>query len=325
MIARGLDDVCEIGVGLVRPECVLCTASGDVFVSDWRGGVTRIRPDGRQQLYAAAGGDGPRPVKTNGFAILPDRSFLLAHLDDASGGVWRLTVDGHCTPYLLELDGRPLEPTNFVHVDPVGRTWITVSTRLIPRMRARRPDVADGYVVLVDGSGARIVADGLAFTNEAKVDPSGRWLYVNETFGRRVSRFEIRANGDLGPIRTVAQFDHGVFPDGLDFDRDGGVWITSVFSNRLIRIDADGNRSTVLEDFDPEFLDTVDSMLASGALATTDVAPTPARLIRNLSSSAFGGPDRRTLYLGCLQGDRIYRLPSPVAGARPSHWNVTFG
>jgi hypothetical protein len=50
----------------------------------------------------------------------------------------------------------------------------------------------------------------------------------------------------------------------------------------------------------------------------------PAKLIRNLSSSAFGGPDLRTLYLGCLQDSRIYRMPSPVAGARPPHWDVRF-
>jgi hypothetical protein len=50
----------------------------------------------------------------------------------------------------------------------------------------------------------------------------------------------------------------------------------------------------------------------------------PAKLIRNLSSSAFGGEDLRTLYLGCLQDSRIYRMPSPVAGARPPHWDVRF-
>ena len=42
------------------------------------------------------------------------------------------------------------------------------------------------------------------------------------------------------------------------------------------------------------------------------------------ASSAFGGPDLRTLYLGCLQDSRIYRMPSPVAGARPPHWDVRF-
>lgn len=59
MIALGLEGIEYMGSGLVRPECVHCIASGDVFVSDWRGGVTRIRPDGSQQLYAATSGEGP--------------------------------------------------------------------------------------------------------------------------------------------------------------------------------------------------------------------------------------------------------------------------
>lgn len=319
MRASGLELVEDVGRGLQRPECVHCTAQGDVFVSDWRGGVTRIRPDGSQQLIVAKSGEGPRPVRTNGFAILPDGSFLLAHLDEAAGGVYRLSPDGQLTPFLPDLP-----PTNFVHVDAAGRTWVTVSTRLVPRTLARKPGHADGYILLHDARGARIVADGLGFTNEAKVDPSGEWLYVNETFARRVSRFRIARDGDLGRRETFADFGRGVFPDGLDFDAEGGVWITSIFSNRLIRIAPDRSQRVLLEDNDPAFVERVEAMFGSGELASAELPATPAARIRNLSSSAFGGAGLRTLYLGCLQDTRIYRMPSPVAGAPPPHWHVRF-
>jgi sugar lactone lactonase YvrE len=324
MNALGLDGVQTLGSGLSRPECVQCTSDGDVFVSDWRGGVTRICTDGTQQLIVGLHGAGPRPVKTNGFAILPDRSFLLAHLDDIDGGVWRLTLEGKQTPFLLEAEGKPLPPTNFVHADPRGRVWVTVSTRMRPRTLARRPDHADGFIVLVDGGKARIVADALGFTNEAKVDPSGRWLYVNETFGRRLTRFRIAGNGDLSGREAYVEFGAGVFPDGLDFDAEGGVWITSIFSNRLIRVAPDRTQTVVVEDNDPAFVARVDAMLASGQLASATLQDTPAQRLRNLSSSAFGGADLRTLYLGCLQDSRIYRMRSPVAGAMPPHWEVRF-
>ena len=301
------------GVDLNRPECVHCTAQGDVFVSDWRGGVTRIRPDGRQTLIK-----GERLIKTNGFAILPDRSFLLAHLDEREGGVWRLALDGTLTPLLDDLP-----PTNFVHVWG-DKTFITVSTRLIPRTLARKPGHADGFIVCLDQRGARVVAEDLAFTNECKVDPSGRWLYVNETFGKRLSRFALYEDGDLGERETVATFGPGVFPDGLDFDAEGGIWITSIFSNRLILVARDGTQTVVVEDNDPAFVRRIEAEFARGALAHPGNPQVPAKLIRNLSSSAFGGPDLRTLYLGCLQDSRIYRMPSPVAGARPPHWDVRF-
>jgi SMP-30/Gluconolactonase/LRE-like region len=302
------------GHDLDRPECVHCTAQGDVFVSDWRGGVTRIRPDGKQQLIKGKG----KLVKTNGFAILPDRSFLLAHLDDREGGVWRLTLEGELTPYVEDLP-----PTNFVHVHG-ERTYITVSTRLVPRTQARKPGYGDGYIVLRDKRGTRIVADGLGFTNECKVDPTGEWLYVNETFGKRISRFRVSGGGDLQQKETYAEFGHGVFPDGLDFDAEGGIWITSIFSNRLIRVAPDRSQTVMLEDNDAAFVDRMEAMFASGELAEAGNPEVPAKMIRNLSSSAFGGPDLRTLYLGCLQDSRIYRMPSPVAGARPPHWDVRF-
>jgi len=301
------------GRDLDRPECVHCTAQGDVFVSDWRGGVTRIRADGSQQLIK-----GERPIKTNGFAILRDRSFLLAHLGEREGGVWRLTYEGELSPFLEDLP-----PTNFVHAWN-ERVYITVSTRLAPRTLARKPGHADGFIVCVDRRGARVVAEGLGYTNECKVDPAGTWLYVNETFGKRMSRFALLPNGDLRARETVAEFGAGTFPDGLDFDAEGGVWITSVFSNRLIRVAPDGSQRVLLEDNDATFVARIEEEFARGELVR-DVHPqVPAKLIRNLSSSAFGGEDLRTLYLGCLQDSRIYRMPSPVAGARPPHWDVRF-
>ena len=301
------------GRDLHRPECVHCTAQGDVFVSDWRGGVTRIRSDGSQQLFK-----GDRAVKTNGFAILPDRSFLLAHLGDDDGGVFRLASDGALSVFLDDLP-----PTNFVHAH--GDTvYVTVSTRLVPRTLARKPGYADGFIVCVDRRGTRVVAEGLGYTNECKVDPTRKWLYVNETFGKRLSRFALRPDGDLGARETVAEFGAGTFPDGLDYDAEGGVWITSVFSNRLIRIAPGGEQRVLLEDNDSRFVARIEGQFARGELVR-DVHPeVPAKLIRNLSSSAFGGEDLRTLYLGCLQDSRIYRMPSPVAGARPPHWDVRF-
>jgi sugar lactone lactonase YvrE len=277
--------------------------SGDLFVPDWRGGVTRIRADGAQETVLARTTIELRP---NGIAAAPDGSFLLANLGPY-GGVWRLHPDGVLTPFVTDVDGSPLPPANFVTLDSLGRTWISVSTRHNPRQDAWRAGVADGFIVLVDDRGARIVADGLQYTNEVRPDPSGRWLYVVETFGRRLTRFPLSPGGSLGSRETVVTLGHGCFPDGFAFDESGGIWITSLVSNRLLRVH-DGVVETVLEDVNRDHVDGVERAFAAGEMRQEHLGPIPGTMLQQLTSLAFGGPDRRTVYLGSLHGTCVYRI-----------------
>jgi len=249
-----------------------------------------------------------------------DGSFLLAHLGDDSGGLYQLQRDGECKPILVELDGSPLPPSNYPHIDSLGRIWLTVSTRRQPRADAYRANVSDGFIILIDQSGARIVADGLGYTNECCVHPDGKYLYVNETFARRLSRFEIGDTGDLGNRETVAEFGAGTFPDGLTFDVDGGIWITSIVSNRIIRISPSGEQQVLLEDVDPGHLERVEQAYLSHSMGRPHLDQVVSQRLQNISSLAFGGPDMKTIYLGCLLGEEIMTCRSPIAGWQPSHW-----
>ncbi len=314
-----LEELTFVGQGLKRPECVLCTSDGSIFAADWDGGVTRIAPDGSQTRWLARDEDWVRP---NGVALCRDGSFLLAHLGDESGGVFRLDRDGTLRPVLTEVEGAPLPPTNFVLEDAKGRLWITVSTRLRPRILGCRADVADGLIVLLDDEGARIVADGLGYTNEVQFDAEGRHLYVNETFGRRLSRFRVAPDGSLSDYEVVTEFGPGTFPDGLAFDAEGAIWIVSIVSNRVIRVRPDGGQELVLEDSDAAHLDRVETAYAAGELTRAHLDRIESRRLKNISSLAFGGPDLKTVYLGCLLGDSLARFRAPVAGRPPLHWDV---
>lgn len=307
-----------VGTGLQRPECVLATRRGELFVSDLEG-VAVIGPDGTTRRVKAR----PAPDKflPNGIALLPDRSLLIADLG-LGGGVARLTLDGELTSWLSEVGGMALHPTNFVGLDHQGRFWITVSTHHVPREKVMGRGRGDGYIILKDARGARIVAEGLDFTNEAVPDPAGQYLYVNETLGRRLSRFPIRQDG-LGPKEVVCEFEEGVWPDGLAHDAEGGVWVVSVISNRVLRVDpATGRAELFLEDADHEDVQRIEAHWRSGELLPRSMLDAgKKRLLGNASSLAFGGPDLRTLYIGTLFGERIAHLPAPVAGAVPPHWN----
>ncbi|HVS29835.1 MAG TPA: SMP-30/gluconolactonase/LRE family protein [Thermoanaerobaculia bacterium] len=306
-----------LGTGLHRPESVLCTADGSVWTSDWRGGVTRIEPDGTQTAFLCS--DASLGLRPNGIALLPDRSFLLANLGQG-GGVWRLLRDGTARPFLLTVGDQTLPPSNFVLIDRQMRTWISVSTRHQPRHLAYRPDVADGFIVLVDDAGARVVAEGLGYTNEMQVDAAGETLLVNETFGRRLTRFRIGAGGSLSRGEIVAEFGSGTYPDGLCCDSANGIWITSPVSNRIIRVDRGGEQSAFFEDADRDHVAWVEQAFQSGTMGPPHLEKGGKTRLRNLSSLAFGGPDLRTAYLGSLQGTSVETMRLPVAGAEPVHW-----
>jgi sugar lactone lactonase YvrE len=309
-----------VGEGLVRPECVLANAAGDLFTADWRGGVLHLLSDGRQVLYAGPGPDGLQ-LKPNGIALQSDGSFLLTHLGDERGGVFHLQRDGQVRPWLERVDGIDLPPTNFVVEDAAGRTWVTVSTRLKPRALAYRRSCNDGFIVRIDGRGAAVVADGQGYTNEVAVHPGGQWLYVNETFARRLSRFALREDGSLGAKEVVTEFGAGTFPDGLAFDEEGHAWVVSIVSNRLIRVAPDGAQTLWLEDADAAHLAAVEQAYEAGSMGRPHLDGSPTKALRNISSIAFAGTDRRSAVLGCLLGDRLATLRLPVAGVAPTHWN----
>jgi sugar lactone lactonase YvrE len=298
---------------------VLATRAGNLYTADWRGGVAHLRPDGTQALVAGAGGGG-RPLRPNGIALRRDGTFLLADLGETAGGVFELDRAGAVRPWLAAVDGVVLPPTNFVFEDDHQRVWITVSTRLVPRALAYRPDVADGFIVLVDAAGARVVADSLGYTNEAMVSPDGAWLYVNETFARRLTRFRIAPDGGLYARETVTTFGHGTYPDGLAFDAEGHVWITGIVSNRVLRVAPDGGSTIVLEDADAAHVDWCERAYLRGELGRQHLDRAAGRVLKNVSSLAFGGPDLRTAYLGCLLGDAIACFRAPVPGHPPFHW-----
>lgn len=301
-----------IGTGLRRPECVLATASGRLFASDERGGVQVIEPNGSQRLIGSVTGLVP-----NGIALDRDGSFLIANLGPA-GAVWRLQPDGTAAPWLMEVDGRTLPRVNFVLLDQHDRVWICVSAI---ETGDRYPlDEATGYIVLHDEAGSRIVAEGLHYTNECRLSADGAFLYVNETFGRRLSRLRIGPAGDLCNKETIATFGAGDFPDGLTLDEEGGAWVVCVGSNRIYRVGQEGRNELVIDDADPAHVTRLETAFATKTLTRPMLSQARGRQLPNVTSLAFGGGDRRTAYLGCLAGDRLASFRTSVAGLAPAHW-----
>jgi sugar lactone lactonase YvrE len=309
-----LADLSEIGSGLNRPECVLAAPDGSLYTGDWTLGIAKIAPDGTTGPAVEVDliAQGFRP---NGIAMMPDGDFLITNMGRA-GGVWRVSPKGDVTPFATELAGHPIPPTNFVLVDG-ARTWITISAT--ERKHDHFTSAANtGQILLVQDGHVSVAADGLNWTNEVRVSPGGEYLFVNETFACRTTRYDVATDGTL---RSPAQliFPQDIYPDGMAFDSEGCLWITCVISNRLIRVAPDLTWTILLEDPDPA-LTEIAASYAKGALTWDQISQSRGSLLSNLSSIAFGGPDLKSIYLGGLGHNSVHVLRSPVPGAPMSHW-----
>lgn len=328
-----IEQIKFIGRELDRPECVLVTQAGNIYTSDFRGGITHITASGEQFFYGGITIEGDEKLKPNGIALLKDGSFLAAHLGDNRGGVYRVERNNNITPYLTSIDNIPLPPTNFVYLDHQQRLWITVSTRTQPRADAYRADVRNGFIIVVDKDGAKIVADNIGYTNEVYVPPSGDVLFVNATFSRELIRYKISENNTLHSPKTVCHFGTGIYPDGLTMDVEGYLWVSSIVSNRLLRINPhNGQQDIIVDDSDPEFIDWVEQAYQHNTMSREHLTQIKSRKLANISSLAFGGNDLSTMYLGCLLGKEVAIVTPaahsglnnlailPIAGQAPAHW-----
>lgn len=318
-----LDDIQLSAPVHQRPECVLCCASGDLFASHKGAAVIHVRHDGSHRVLGHKPGfTDTEQFLPNGIALATDGTLYIANIL-GEGGVWRLGADGELVPHLMEADGIPLIAANFVMVDRSGRLWITCSTRSADRSAPVNKGVEDGFVVLVDQRGSRVVADRLAFTNECRVDRAGAALYVCETAGNRISRFPLSPSGDLGPREIFTEFPRGTYPDGFTFDHEGHLWMAGPISNRVFRIAPSGKAELVFEDVVPGHVDRVEAARAQGKFEREHFYMRSGQKVEALTSVAFGGPDLRTVYLGSLTNTRLASFRSPVSGETPVHWNVS--
>ncbi len=311
-----------LGSGLQRPECALAHASGLLFAPDWagNGGIAVIAPSGRVTKIEARW---PEPLRPNGIALEPGGTFVLAHLGAEAGGLFRMDCEGNVEPVLTELEGRPLPPSNFPLLDGEGRIWLTVSTTIVPRAADYRKGAKTGFIVLIEKGRARIVADGLGYANECAVTEGGT-LLVNETFARRTAAFDL-SKGALTNRRTIAAYGPGTYPDGLALDAEGGFAITSIVSNRVIRVAPSGEQETWLEDADPEHVAWAEAAWEADELGRPHLDKAAGRLLRNVSNLAFAGEGLDKAVLGCLLGDRLATFESPVPGLAPAHWRAELG
>jgi sugar lactone lactonase YvrE len=260
---------------------------GRLWLSDWVAHeVLAVDLDGRSEVVARV----DFPSMPMCIDRLPDGRLLIVSPSD--GRLVRREFDGSLVPH-ADLSDVALG-FNEIVVD--GRGNIYVNGGGFDLMAGE--EFAPGVIALVRADGSvRQVADGIAFGNGMVVTPDNATLVVAESYGRRLSAFDIAADGDLSGRRVWADLGEGV-PDGICLDAENAVWYGDVPNKRCVRVREGG-----------EVLQTIE-------------------LDRGCFACALGGPEKRTLFMmaqewngpdGMFEGPRtgqvlMTQAPAPATG-----------
>ena len=170
------------------------------------------------------------PMRPSGLGWLPDGRLLVVSMADKR--VLRMEPDGSL---VIHADLSALVPRqiNDMTVDRHGRAYVGNFGFELDGKEEPRPTV----LVRVDPDGsARVVADDLLFPNGSVITEDGRTLIIAETWGARLTAFDIEADGSLSKRRVWAQLGEGAVPDGICLDAEGAAWVASPTTAECLRV-----------------------------------------------------------------------------------------
>jgi len=228
---------------------------GRLWFADWsKGQIVRLTDAGELEVVAHAAA----PPLSFDFA-LDGRMLVTAQ------GVQGLLAQGGDGTLSTFADTSGLQPYGWNEIVVDGRGNAYLNTAGFDMMAGEAPKAGSVGLVRPDGS-AQIVGGDVMFPNGMAVTPDRATLIVAESYGRKLSCFDIDADGGLSRHRTWADLGDGA-PDGICLDAEGAVWYADV-PNRCCRRVREGGE-----------------VLAE------------VKLDRGGFACMLGGPDRSTLYI----------------------------
>lgn len=212
---------------------------GRLWYSDFYGhAVHSVLEDGSDARVEAE-----VPGQPSGLGWLPDGRLLVVSMTDRR--VLRREHDGTLVEH-ADLSGHATGHANDMVVDSVGRAY--VGNFGFDLMAGDPIETASLHRVDPDGTVTE-VADGLWFPNGAVLTDDDELLVV-ETFGNRVTAFDLTESGELVNRRVWAEFGPlpssreveaalagvSVAGDGACLDAERGLWIADAVGDRLVRV-----------------------------------------------------------------------------------------
>ncbi len=275
-------------------------AAGNLFFSDIiNNRILKMTPAGVVSIFREDSG------RTNGntFDAL-GRLISCEGAEQGPGGRRRLVrtdmTTGDITVLTDRYEGKRYNSPNDVCVDPTGRIWFT-DPYYGDDLGSLEMGVEAVYRIELDGSVNRILAPPqMERPNGLAITPDGKTLYLVDSNAkpggaRKIWAFALGADGTPRDRRLVFDFGKGRGGDGMRLDRRGNLWIAAG-----IQIPRHAGEN-------PDVPPGVYVVSPGGKLLGR--IPIPEDVTTNL---AFGGPDRKTLYV--TSGKSLYKIPVQVEG-----------
>ena len=195
---------------------------GKLWFSDMHGrAVMTVGADGVSEVVATV------PNRPSGLGWLPNGRMLVVSMTDRR--LLRLEPDGFAEH--ADLSGLAAHECNDMVVDTYGRAYIGHFGFDHFAHASFRP----ASLIAVDPDGtARVVAEDLMFPNGTVIADDGRTLIVGESYGRRLTAFDIERDGSLSRRRVWAEI--GMAPDGICLDAQGCIWVASPTERAAVRV-----------------------------------------------------------------------------------------
>ena len=211
---------------------------GRLWVADWGAQeILAVTLEGKREVIVKVS----FPSFPMCFDWLPTGPLLL--VSSREGLVLRMGPGGSLVTH-ADLSGlsRKGLPWNEIVIDGRGNAYINNQGFDFPGGQ-----FAPGTIALLTPDGTtRQVADGIAFPNGMAVTPDNSTLIVAESYGNRLTAFDIEASGNLSNRRVWADTgtDH---PDGICLDAEGALWYADVGSKHCVRVREGGEVLQTIE------------------------------------------------------------------------------
>jgi gluconolactonase len=289
-----------VAAGVCFLEGPAVDEQGNVFFSDIAGNrILKMTPHGNISVFRADSG------RTNGNTFdAQGRLISCEGAENAPGGRRRMVrtdmKTGAVTVLTDRYDSRRYNSPNDVCVDSKGRIWFT-DPRYSPDRSDLEMDVEAVYRIDPDGKVTRVLSQpAVQRPNGIAVTPDAKTLYVIDSHphpggNRKIWAFDISAEGVPEKQRLVYDFGKGRGGDGMRLDMQGNLWIAA----GILMPRGPGENTDVPPGV---YVITPEGKLLGRI-------PIPEDVITNL---AFGGPDRKTLYV--TAGKTLYQMPVTVSG-----------